>query len=842
MAFLAEKEDILKEWLGIDLHIIANKAGFTRKKSIVSRNLIYRSIRYLDYETCVNKTPDINAIIGLVALMWEHIDREEFDIKDLIIVFLSRIGYSSSAIICDKKFKTDECMFSQMNSFVYQLSSSLNQMRNEVNVGKKKFILSDFQKELWDSIDEEEVVGISAPTSAGKSFVILWKLLSILISKKIDIVYVVPTLSLINQVTRDFSSALKELDFHDYHIVNTYEEKGKDGNYIYVLTQEKAIAAFYDDSSFNDNLILVVDEIQNIERVDDPYDERAKTLFDTMIEFRRKKNVEKVIISGPRINKIGSVGRIIFGKKTNEHSTETSPVLSLTYSIKKIGQKYYFKQYTSLIKNSLSCEIENSSEILGYGKKQYDDSYMGFFNSFLANTGEKQNIIFAPTAKQAREIALSLNQVKEAPYDLIEYYENTVNPNYSLCQTLKNGICYHHGKMPAHVRRTLERAIIDKKISNVVCTTTLLQGVNLPAQNVYIRNPHLYIKKRTNSAELTNYEMANLRGRAGRLLKDFVGRTFVMDENGFSDTEGYKQEELFEETTKSLPTSYEKTFENNKNSIEKVLSDGDAVTDEMMGYGHLVTYIRQNVLRYGSESRNKMKEVGISLTKDQVAAIKAKLDQISIPVSICKKNRYWDPVVLDIIYRKYNGGVPKTIYEKNIKNKIDGLFEFLRDTPETRLMFYRHIPEKFGTGRGKAYLINMIFDWTRGVPLKNVFSTNYYSGEDAQDRIEDTIKVLENTVSYDIPLLLKPIFDIKDPEGSFLSSIQVGATDAMTRKMIEMGVPRDTAITLMDDYFELSEKTYADTNEVEGLVLTALSRHYDKLPYWIKIQVDYLIS
>lgn len=64
----------------------------------------------------------------------------------------------------------------------------------------------------------------------------------------------------------------------------------------------------------------------------------------------------------------------------------------------------------------------------------------------------------------------------------------------------------------------------------------------------------------------------------------------------------------------------------------------------------------------------------------------------------------------------------------------------------------------------------------------------------------------------------------------------------MTRKMIEMGVPRDTAITLMDDYFELSEKAYADTNEVEGLVLTALSRHYDKLPYWIKIQVDYLIS
>ena len=82
-----------------------------------------------------------------------------------------------------------------------------------------------------------------------------------------------------------------------------------------------------------------------------------------------------------------------------------------------------------------------------------------------------------------------------------------------------------------HVRRTLEKAIADKKINTVVCTTTLLQGVNLPAQNVFIRNPHLYVKKQKQSSELTNYEMANLRGRAGRLLKDYIGRTFVMDED-----------------------------------------------------------------------------------------------------------------------------------------------------------------------------------------------------------------------------------------------------------------------------------------------------------------------
>ena len=51
--------------------------------------------------------------------------------------------------------------------------------------------------------------------------------------------------------------------------------------------------------------------------------------------------------------------------------------------------------------------------------------------------------------------------------------------------------------------------------------------------------------------------MANLRGRAGRLLKDYIGRTFVMDEDEFIDSEGYEQLELFEDVTKELPSGYE---------------------------------------------------------------------------------------------------------------------------------------------------------------------------------------------------------------------------------------------------------------------------------------------
>ena len=149
----------------------------------------------------------------------------------------------------------------------------------------------------------------------------------------------------------------------------------------------------------------------------------------------------------------------------------------------------------------------------------------------------------------------------------------------------------------------------------------------MPAQNVFIRNPHLYVKKQKESSELTNYEMANLRGRAGRLLKD---------------------------VTKELPSGYEQKFEEYKDFIEEALDNNTPVDATMKKYGYIISYIRQSVLKYGAESRGRMKNVGIKLTQKQVAAIILKLDSIDVPKEICYKNRYWDPLVLDFIYNEYD--------------------------------------------------------------------------------------------------------------------------------------------------------------------------------------------
>lgn len=501
------------------------------------------------------------------------------------------------------------------------------------------------------------------------------------------------------------------------------------------------------------------------------------------------------------------------------------------------------KQYCALTQEPLTLEIENAEIIEGYGEKQYTDKYLSYLNNVVKGVGENcQNIVFSPTSDSARKIAMALGDTSNGiEKELIEYYGMTVRENFSLCKTLEKGVAYHHGKLPMHVRRTLEKAIADKKINTVVCTTTLLQGVNLPAQNVFIRNPHLYVKKQKESSELTNYEMANLRGRAGRLLKDYIGRTFVMDEDEFIDSDGYEQLELFEDVTKELPSGYEQKFEEYKDFIEEALDNNTPVDATMKKYGYIISYIRQSVLKYGAESRGRMKNVGIKLTQKQVAAIILKLDSIDVPKEICYKNRYWDPLVLDYIYNEYDGKLPNTPMEKGAKSKLDKAMRFLRENDVTAEMYNKNIPSTYRKGTMRSIMSGLSLQWANGKALCEILNNSRYEGDDGADNIDSTIELLQNTISYNLPLLLKPLYDMKQSESPFLKCMQVGAFGVVERCMIEMGVPRESALYLYKEIFDEKEIKVENRLELEQIIREKIRLEYKNIPYWIQVQLDFLI-
>lgn len=839
---------LVKEWLTIDYYYTAARLGFIKIEVKPSHELILRTIRAIDKETTLTDAVDSNCIVTLLALMWEHVDKQNYSLSGFILKILTRIGYPTSAIIADTGYDAATGKFSVVDSIIDQCVLTLQQSRFEVYVGDKSFLLTDFQKRMWDALEYNPLLGISAPTSAGKSFVILLKTAQKMLTGPLDIIYIVPTLSLLNQVTEDYNALLKQVGISEYIITNNLAiGESKAEHTVYVWTQEKAIGLLSADD-FNGlphNTILVVDEIQNIERVQDDSDVRAKVLYETLQEIRHTENVKQIIIAGPRINGISDLGSSLFGGDAVEIVTKSSPVLSLTYSVKHSEGKFYFKQYCGLIDEPFQQEIEDASIIAGYGVSSTSSEYLEYLYAISQKLSGDQNIFFAPTTSTARNIAVELSKGAIADTspelnNLISYYNDTVHPDYTLSATLRNGVAYHHGKLPVHVRRTIETAIRKKLITNVACTTTLMQGVNLPAQNIIIRNPHLYTKYRQDATELTSYEMANLRGRAGRLLKDFVGRTFVLDENEFEDTDGYDQQTLFDDTEKSIIASYGDCFSNNRDAIIHTINTDSFVDQNMGNYGHLVTYIRQTILRHGSNAKQRMSEVGISLTKEQIAAIILKLDTLSVPKQICMHNRYWDPFVLNDVFLNFKGKVPTVPSEKGAKNKLSNLLKFLRDNQSTKDMYEKYVPAQYRAGISRALLCDTCIHWANEKTLREILSSNYYTGDDVAEKIENTIKLLQDTVSYSVPLLIKPVVEIVNEKSIMVACLQTGAYQRHIRKMIEIGVPRELALRLGKVITIDSTEDTTDAYAYEILIRDKLQTIIPSLSYWEQVQLEFL--
>lgn len=93
--------------------------------------------------------------------------------------------------------------------------------------------------------------------------------------------------------------------------------------------------------------------------------------------------------------------------------------------------------------------------------------------------------------------------------------------------------------------------------------------------------------------------------------------------------------------------------------------------------------------------------------------------------------------------------------------------------------------------------------WSLEKSLREILSDKRYEGDSGADNIDETIELLQNAVSFSIPLLLKPIFDIKNPESCFLICMQAGAFNIPSRYMIEMGIARETAIYLYNEFLKI---------------------------------------
>ena len=81
---------------------------------------------------------------------------------------------------------------------------------------------------------------------------------------------------------------------------------------------------------------------------------------------------------------------------------------------------------------------------------------------------------------------------------------------------LNTGVAYHHGKVAHSQKRKIEEAFKDGTISIICCTTTLAQGINLPADVVVMFDTHFYSFLTARATMVDHNTITQIAGRAGR--------------------------------------------------------------------------------------------------------------------------------------------------------------------------------------------------------------------------------------------------------------------------------------------------------------------------------------
>lgn len=779
-----------------NLGLIEHSGELLDDQSLI-RDLVF-SIDELAWST---ESEDRRLAIQMIALTWEHSTSSlRARMREFFILSLSRLGVAPSTQMIDLEFKRNS-QYAGISSFRSKLAAVSMQIQSQLLIGKIRYQLTEFQKRVWDAFSRTPYVGISAPTSAGKSFAIYLLIVDSALRSGLPSVYIVPTISLVNQVTADLTELLDSHGLTNWVVSSSYETN--QSNTLFVLTQERAILAI-DRGLLAQNLeILVIDEVQNLEKVSDDDETRSKILFDFLHDVREMRSANKIILSGPRLENIGLVGEAVFDTDFAEERALESPVASITYAVEQRGSEFYLNQFRNSLSEKSSLKIEDIERVQGLLSKGYGEEYYTTLAALVDSLGDSsKNLIFCPTTDQARKVATRLPGFRERPLgeqallELSQYLAEAIHPRHRLVELVQRGVAFHSGSLPPHARLVVEQAFSDGLLKDVACTTTLMQGVNLPAKNVFIRNPNLFVQRRAGceNAELTEYEFANLRGRAGRLLRDFVGRTIVLNEEAFR-TVSDQQDDLFKDTYKSLRLTYADILERNREEIFSELQV--AGTANSQGAKFISTYVRQQLFRDDQNAPARLQSVGLKLPADILQKVGYALKGLSIRRETILENRYWDPFDLQKISDELSAQkfekLPETVWQARVPELVKLLGLLATVCPN----YFRRFLGDVSSNRFLIALVLSGISWARETPLRTILEDRKFNDdEDYESKIDDQIELIYRKVVYGLPALLKPIASIQGQGTAFLASLESGAYHPVTHYLMSLGLYRETAVYL----------------------------------------------
>lgn len=348
--------------------------------------------------------------------------------------------------------------------------------------GLKGVYFHAVQREVFSLLQNGSNLVLSAPTSFGKTL-----LVDALIATRNpqSVIIVVPTIALLEERRRRLNNI-----FPGYQIVTqAFQEIATDAPHIILGTQERIL----ERQDLAETELFVIDEFYKLDLTRN--DLRAKTL--NLLLARYIHTARQVYLLGP--------------------SLDSNPVeeKSSTFS-------FFKTEYSPVTANIINVEPSGTDP----------DTLVRVLNDLRQDS----SLVYCRSPKSARTAAQDVvsrgyGRKDEELSQIAAWLRQNYHPQWYLADALERGIGIHHGRVPRAIASLMVHLFNDHKLDVLFCTSSLIEGVNTAAKNVLIYDKYLDNRK------LDRFTFNNIKGRAGRMFRHYVGNIFLFHPDAPTENE-----------------------------------------------------------------------------------------------------------------------------------------------------------------------------------------------------------------------------------------------------------------------------------------------------------------
>lgn len=676
-------------------------------------------------------------------------------------------------------------------------------------------VFTDSQFELYNKLSNTIEFSFSGPASMGKSFIIKAFIRKVMKnSPPENLVIMVPTRALINQFAIDLKEEIREISVqYKYRILTNSNVNDFIGdephNYIMILTPERFISYLTQDSNPPIGFVFV-DEAHKLANEKDT---RSVTTYTAIEKAIKKYGNIKLYFSSPNVSN-PEIFLELFNRNNENatYKTDESPVSQNLFFIDLINKK------VELIQKNNNYQIENSELF----------NNLNSITETIHSLGrDKNNLIYCnsktKTISEANSFSSSIPDIElsETLIKSIKQITSYIHPDYYLAELFKKKVAFHYGKLPQLIRHLVEDLYKDEEIKNVFCTSTLLEGVNMPTQNIFI------IDNRNGRKKLLPIDFWNLAGRAGRLSKELSGNVFCIQHKGCV----WNNKEILNKTDIELKPTVLTKIDRNIRKIEKILNEQDisGTKEENSILKYIANIISVDTLELKTNYRSPLIKKLIENNKQEIIRLaKSKVKDYSIPTCILNSNQSINLKVQNEVYLKSS----KLSQEgRTITLPNSSSINYATCVSELNSMYKRYewenAEKKLNNENSILYYAMLMNQWINGISLSQIIkqSIGYYERtrneigvdfnvyapfepgnkrhiniviENIIEDIEDVLRFLFEKYFNHYHQVVESILGEEFAGGNWASLLEYGTQNRIVIALQNIGLSRHTALKVYE--------------------------------------------